>query len=39
MKDLGKVLAVTTFAVCFLAIFDPRFRKGCLSLLCEISGR
>jgi len=39
MKDFGRVLVVGTFVVCLLAAFDPRFRKACFSLLCEISGR
>jgi hypothetical protein len=35
-QDVAKLLAVVTFTICVAALFDPRFRKLCLSLLCKL---
>lgn len=34
--QFGSLLGWVTFAVCALAIFDPRFRKACWNLLCRL---
>jgi hypothetical protein len=33
---LATVMGLITVGVCVAAIFDPRFRKFCLSLLCKL---
>jgi hypothetical protein len=33
---IAKLLAGLTLAVCIAAVFDPRLRKACLSLLCKL---
>jgi hypothetical protein len=33
---VAKILAGLTLAVCIAAVFDPRFRRVCLGLLCKL---
>jgi hypothetical protein len=33
---LATVIGLITVCVCVAAIFDPRFRKFCLGLLCKL---
>lgn len=35
-NGVAGLIAFMTLAVCVAAIFDPRFRKACLSLLCKL---
>ena len=34
---VATILAGLTLAVCVAAIFDPRFRKACVGLLCKLA--
>jgi len=35
-EGLATLVGLITVGVCVAAIFDPRFRKLCLSLLCKL---
>jgi len=35
-NSIAKALGVVAFVTCIVAVFDPRFRKLCLSLLCRL---
>jgi hypothetical protein len=34
--SITKLFAGLTLAVCIAAVFDPRLRKACFSLLCKL---
>ncbi len=36
-KGFARFFGFVTLGLCALAVFDPRFRRACLGLLCRFS--